>query len=265
MEITNKNGEISKRLQQVTTQANMEYIINFIATRLPKIIHHRNHLKHYRSTITEFRECYDNVLIDIDFSENLSIPVKFEPQSLHWHHEQVTIYSGILKAKGRKSYHPYISNDRKHDQQFVHVVLEKMLDGINVEAVSYVVIESDNCSSQYMSAKHFFSIQQLSNQLDSKVLRVFGISEHGKGEVDHVGGIAKNAIRKEIAGGCILQDASGMVDFLEHKFRDNSSPEYIVREITEEELNNARCDVALKVFKIIEGSSSFQVMLFTPP
>ena len=92
----------------------MEYIINFIATRLPKIIHHRNHLKHYWSIITEFRECYDNVHIDIDFSENLSIHVKFEPQPLHWHHEQVTIHSGILKAKGRKPYHPYISNDRKH-------------------------------------------------------------------------------------------------------------------------------------------------------
>ena len=54
-----------------------------------------------------------------------------------------------------------------------------------------------------------------------------------------------------------------MVDFLRQKFADKSS-KYIVREISKEELNEARNDVALKVFKTIDGSSLFQVVSFTP-
>ena len=70
-------------------------------------------------------------------------------------------------------------------------------------------------------------------------LSVFGISEHGKGEVDHVGSIAKDTTRKEIGGGHILQRSSEMVGFLQQKFADKSFPEYMVREISEEELNKA--------------------------
>ena len=54
----NKNGEVKKRLKQVSTQLWMEEIISFIAERLSKTIHHRNQLKHYRSVIGEFRELY---------------------------------------------------------------------------------------------------------------------------------------------------------------------------------------------------------------
>ena len=137
-----------------------------------------------------------------------------------------------------------------------------MLDGINVETGAYVVIESDNCPSQYKYAEHFYTIPQLSNELYARVVRVFGILEHGKGELDHVGGIAKNAIRKEIAGGHILQSSSEMVDFLQQKFADKSFPEYIVREIRLEELNEARSDVALKVFSsTIKAAKSSQVRL----
>ena len=42
----------------------------------------------------------------INFSENLSVPVTYEPQSLHWAQEQLSVHSGILKIKGNKSYHP---------------------------------------------------------------------------------------------------------------------------------------------------------------
>ena len=40
--------------------------------------------------------------IDVDFPENLKVPVKYEPQSIHWSHEQVTIHSAILKYQGRR-------------------------------------------------------------------------------------------------------------------------------------------------------------------
>ena len=57
----------------------MEYITDFISNLLPTVIHHRNQLKH-RSVIHKFHELFDAASLDIDFSENLSVICKEQPQ-----------------------------------------------------------------------------------------------------------------------------------------------------------------------------------------
>ena len=114
------------------------------------MIHHRNHLHHYRYSIHKVLQNVDAVCLDVDFAENLSIPVKHEQQSLHWSHEQVTIHSGIVKLPtGYKSYHLYVSDDRKHDQHFAQSCIERMLEAPEVQVFDMsVIIESDNHSGQ---------------------------------------------------------------------------------------------------------------------
>ena len=126
-----KSEKVVKRLKAVCTDANMEYIINFISSFLGKIIFHRNQLKHYRSSLGMFREMFSH-FIDIDFAENLSVPVKFEPQLLHWCHDQVTVHSGILKTKGEKSYHAYISDNKVHDHIFTRVAINEILEELEL-------------------------------------------------------------------------------------------------------------------------------------
>ena len=264
IEETTRYGKTTKHLKAISTEAGMEFITSFISKLLAKIIHHRNQLKHYRTCIKIFKEYFDILSIDVDFSENLTVPVKFEPQSMHWSHEQVTIHSGIMKLEGEKSYHPYVSNDKKHDQQFVYVVLEEMLKEVTIPDNCVMVIESDNCSCQYKSSAHFASMQTLADKYNRLIIRVFGIPEHGKGEVDHVGGLAKTAIRREIAAGKFFANAESMVAFLREKFEKKECPTYVVKEIDEKVLNIARANSMLKVFKTVAGSSKFQVILFTP-
>ena len=76
-----KGGKVSEYL----TETNMHYIIDFISDLLTNIVHHRNQLKKYRSIVKDFNDHFDSININIDFSENLTVPVKYEPQSLHWH------------------------------------------------------------------------------------------------------------------------------------------------------------------------------------
>ena len=140
IEQTLKNGKVGKHLKAVCTDADMKFIISFIEKTMPKIIHNRNQLKHFRTSMGKFQNIFNTVMTDIDFSENISIPVKYEPQSLHWAHDQIIIHSGILKVGGEKSYHPYLSKDCKHDQQLVQIVLEEML--LEVE---YITAENNNC------------------------------------------------------------------------------------------------------------------------
>ena len=79
VQVLMKNGKIVKRLKAASTQANLSFITEFLEKRLSSIIHHCNQLKHYRSCLNLFKEDTNGVYIDADFSENLSVPVKYEP------------------------------------------------------------------------------------------------------------------------------------------------------------------------------------------
>ena len=113
-------------------------------------------LTHYRKSIKDFYNYFESVKLDIDFRENLTLPVKHQPQSLHWSYTQITIHSGILKSDGEKIYHAYIyvSDNLKHDQTFVKISIAKMVENGNMDNI-HIIIESDNSSSQFKSAKHF--------------------------------------------------------------------------------------------------------------
>ena len=77
--------------------------------------------------------------------------IKFEPQSLHWVKKQITVQSGIVKCNGEKTYHPYVSDCKTHDQAIVKLVVTEMLDSTYMPDDAVILIESDNCSSQYKS------------------------------------------------------------------------------------------------------------------
>ena len=130
---------------------------------------------HYRYLIHKVLQNIDAVHLDVDFAENLSIPVKCEPQSLHWSHEQVTIHSRIVPT-GHKCYHPYVSDDRKHNQHLPQSCLEKMLEALEVQAfdMSNVLIESGNCSGQYKSSPHFHGMLEIANRYNIPVIWIYG-------------------------------------------------------------------------------------------
>ena len=246
---TSKKGIVTKKLKAITKSATMKYITEFISSFLPKIVHHRNQLRHFRSSINTVRNFSNHIQIDIDFSENLSVPIKFEPQSMHWSQAQITIHSGILKIDGEKYYCPGLADDLKHDQKFVKLVIDEILKLVpSVKDESVVMIESDNCSSQYKSAEHFHDLQVLSDRLNRVVVRMFGIAGHGKGEVDHVGGLVKVTIRREIAADSRFESSNDMVTFLTHKFEANFNPFYYVFEIEIEILGKltARIEILSK-------------------
>ena len=55
-----------------------------------------------------------------------------------------------------------------------------------------------------------------------------------------------------------------MVEFLNNKFKDHSSPNYVIKNIDGKQLEDDRSALKLKSFQTIEGSSKFQTMIFNP-
>ena len=72
------------------------------------------------------------------------------------------------------------------------------------------------------------------------VLWVFGIEGHGKGEINHVGDLAKVAIRQAVALGKYFNSSEELLEFLSEKFNDSESLSYVWKEIEVSQLDEAR-------------------------
>ena len=70
--------------------------MTFIDKLLPKIFYHRNMLPHYRKTIKPLTDALNAAYMDIDFTENLTVPLKYETQSLHWAQESKSLFIQVL-------------------------------------------------------------------------------------------------------------------------------------------------------------------------
>ena len=119
-----------------------------------------------------------------------------------------------------KSYHPYFSDDSLHNSTFTDIATKEMLMSTDVRESNAIIIESDNCTTQYKSASHFFKLQQLSDVFCKPIICIRSIAGHRKGEMDHVSGIAKVTIRQDIVGGMFFTDAEDMVHHLSSKYAE---------------------------------------------
>ena len=76
VKFTSKKGITFKHLKPVKKMSSLPDIASFADSILPSIINHHNHLHHYRNAIHSFKDNFNVTYLDIDYSENLSIPFK---------------------------------------------------------------------------------------------------------------------------------------------------------------------------------------------
>ena len=91
----------------------------------------------------------------------------------------------------------------------------------------------------YKSAAHFH-VQNLLNEFNTKIIKIFDITQHGKGEVDHIAGIAKAATQRAIVTGDFFHDACEMVEFLNSKYSSNQNPSYKIKKKKKKRLKTIR-------------------------
>ena len=92
----------------------------------------------------------------------------------------------------------------------------------------------------------FHDIQSLTDHFNIPIIRVF--VGHKKGEVDHVGSLAKFAIRRYLGTGGKIFNATDCNNFFQDKFKEKSNPSFVIKEITQEALSR------LKKYPTINGS-----------
>ena len=258
-----KKGLQYAQLEMTKSEATIADILKFMDGKIFQLIFHRNDLKHHRSTIHQLRDTLAEATLHVDLAENLTVPLKQSPQQLHWSKKQVTVHSAILKINGNKEYHPYLTEDMCHDQQLVGVNLKKLLNIAAESNPKLILVESDN-GGDYKSSEHFHLVQEYCNEIGIPILRAYGTPEHCKHEVDHVGGIAKAALRRAIASDVFFADVGEMVEHLEEEFGDRNTPKYVVREISKREVDEKRQKASNFIYRTVKGTNTFRTILFKP-
>ena len=107
-------------------------------------------------------------------------------------------------------------------------------------------------------------MQMLANKFQVNVIRIFSIAEHGKGEVGHVGGLAKTTVRRAVAAGEFFNDVGEMVENLDETLHSAEHLQYILKESDEKDLESEKAASRLKFFPSMDSSNKFHVMLFEP-
>ena len=261
-----KHGEVKKVLSVESKDANIAFVVDYLDELLPKIVHHRNLLKNYRTVFPEVLQSFETLEIHVDFSENLVLNLPEEIHSMYYGCAKrvITVHSGLVHQDGEKQYHPHLSDDLAHDQTFVFCSLREILRSAHLYAGMTVIITSDNCCSQYKSAKNFTDLQALADEFNIKIIRIYGVAGHGKNEVDTVGGTAKIALRTAIWRRITFYNAGEATSYLQDKFANSTDPSYDIKMIQRYNLVEEREKCKYIRYPTVKGSSCFNVLVFHP-
>lgn len=143
----------------------------------------------------------EEVVIQVDFSENYQTFHQDEIQSAHWSYSQVTLFTCcVWTTRGVQSV-CIVSDYLSHDKTAVHVFLTKLFQHVKAENPKVMKIRmfSDGCAAQFKNRFLFSNLSwyKTNYDLDNFEWNFFA-SSHGKGPVDGLGGSIKRSIRKKV-------------------------------------------------------------------
>ena len=150
------------------------------------------------------KDRYEGKYVELEFSENLALRPKHKLQSAHFSGKHFSLHCPIAEPF-EKRYFYHLSDDTKHDDIFVDLVIRDIIQALLVlqvlqvysiirdiirDIIRYDVkseelrIQSDSASSQYKNKLLFALYQQLSDEFNLRIIRTYGAAGHGKGVTD---------------------------------------------------------------------------------
>ncbi len=173
-ETRSKIGKPFKKLTLVYKRTSSDEFIQYLKLKLQHFVRHnfaaRWQDKHLKTCMKSFLQ-YCIISME-DFAKNYSFQVQNEVQSMHWHSYQISILVHITyrsnldfdmhdeDTKILIEYHFYISNDRKHDYEFVQHCFGLHWRYISNQRLSprWHYVWFDGCINQFKSSKPWYFV-----------------------------------------------------------------------------------------------------------
>ena len=138
----------------------------------------------------------NEIVVQIDFSENYECKEQNEIQSAHWAHTRVSVFTGVVwylhsDNTIKSQLYAFVSDYKQHDKYCVHVCLHHILEDMRAKTkYNRVHLLSDGAASQFKQKYNLCNLTYLKQQGIEPSWHFFATS-HGKGAVDRVGGEVK--------------------------------------------------------------------------
>lgn len=146
----------------------------------------------------------EDIVIQLDFSENAAILQQNEIQASHWNHTQATIFTAHAWISKEVSQSVVIISDSlDHTKVAVFKFVNYLLRYLKKEhsSIKSVQVFSDGPSSQFKQRYLFSNLFLFEQHHNIKLTWNFFATSHGKGVVDGIGGTVKRAVWRHMKTG----------------------------------------------------------------
>ena len=136
----------------------------------------------------------ENVVLQVDYSENATIASQNETQSAHWSHGQATLFTAHAWIKDGSESFMLVSDDLNHTKYSVYVYIEYIIKHLKqkVPSIKALNVFTDGASSQFKQRYLFSNLHYWEDDHGLTITWNFFATSHGKGVVDELGGTVKN-------------------------------------------------------------------------
>lgn len=248
-----QNGKEKQRVVEVKTSK-----ADFVEMMLETFQDFKNHIQRVKqqyAAVSKMKECLpkDQVLIQMDFSENYSCSTLEEIQSAYWNSSMVTLHPAVIYYRGefdelKHTSYVHVSEVLNHNASMVICIINSLINIVKaiIPNVTSVHFWTDSPSSQYRNKTIFDLVSRFRVEYGVKASWHYFESGHGKGPCDGVGGTTKrNADNAVKQGKVLIQDAS---DFYAWATQNEQGIRYEF--VTEEDYNLTKINVDERNSKI---------------
>ncbi|XP_033625038.1 uncharacterized protein LOC117288334 [Asterias rubens] len=151
----------------------------------------------------------EEIVLQVDFSENASLAHQNETQSAHWNHGQATLFTAHAWIKSnpdttctRESY-VLVSDELLHGKLSVHAFMTHIFSDLKqkYQSIQKISVFSDGASSQFKQRFLFSNLHMWEEQFDVELRWHFFATSHGKGVVDGLGGTVQRSVWRYVRSG----------------------------------------------------------------
>lgn len=188
------------RLQSVEQQA--DEFIDYFKDQIVSLNKHDFITKKQSTYLKELKTqlADDEIIMLLDFSENMSFEVQDAAQSYYYSKPQCTIHPCCVYYKERDELKTesiiIISESLKHNveavYQFQHVIVKHIENRMQVKKIIFF---SDGAASQYKNKKNFLNLCMFKKEFGIDAEWHFFATSHGKSPCDALGGSLKRSAR----------------------------------------------------------------------
>lgn len=156
---------------------------------------------------------YHTLQVQVDFSENYKLQYQNEVSKAHYHQPGISLFTISVAIRGQIHSHVVVSPHTEHTIEEILPYLTNLFDEYIKEdcGITEVLIYSDGARQQFKTNKMMRSLEWLTQTFKVQFHWNFMASYHGKGRVDGIGAVLKQAVWKRVKSGWVI--VSSYIDF----------------------------------------------------